>query len=189
MQVSGNVSIGEAAGKAARGMARLTGHPWPMIWSNVAGGVFVIVTLFLFGVLTELRLLPAWTWLIGLAVGMVGGIWLTVIVCRRLAMRTFKAALMARKVGNPLPVVIEMTDDHLINRTGEVETRMAWHVVSDVLRIDPYWVILAQGGQHYLPRRYFPDPETEKAFIAELLMQLDEDARARSDAARAFVAS
>lgn len=187
MQVSGSAYVGEAAAKAAKGMARLTGHPWPMIWSNVAGGVFVVVVLSLVGALTESRLLPAWTWLAALAVGIVGGIWLTMTVCRRLMLRTFKAALVSRHVTNPLPVVIEMTEDHLINRTGDVETRMSWGVVSDVLRIDPYWVILAQGGPHYLPRRYFPSPDSEQAFIMALLSHLTEEARARSDAARAFV--
>ena len=189
MQVSGSVYIGEAAAKAAKGAARLTGYPWPMIWSNIAGGVFVIVTLFGFGVLTELNLLPAWTWLLGLAVAMIGGIWVTMIVCRRLTLRSFKAGLAVRNVANPLPVIIELTDEHLINRTGDVETRMSWSVVSDVLRIDPYWVILAQGGPHYLPRRYFPDLEAEQAFITELLSHLHEDARVRSDAARAFIAA
>lgn len=187
MQISGSVYIGEAAAKAGKGVARLTGYPWPMVWSNVTGGVFVVVVLFGVSALTELHLLPAWTWLVGLVVAMIGGIWLTMVVCRRLTLRAFKAALAVRNVANPLPVLVEMTDAHLINRTGDVETRMAWGVVSDVLRIDPYWIILAQGGPHYLPRRYFPDVEAERAFITVLLSRLNEDARARCDAARAFI--
>ena len=186
MRSSGTLHIGEASSKAAKAMSRFTGHPWPLIWSNAAALVFVFAVIFGFSALSEAYALPSWGWLIALMTMLVGGVWVTMAVCRRLAVRAFKAALAARNVSDPLPVVIEIADGHLLNQTGEVETRTAWRAVSEILRIEPYWVILAQGGAHYVPRRYFGDIESEKAFVSAILARLTDEARARSDAARAF---
>lgn len=186
MRISGTIHIGEASAKAAKAMTRFTGHPWPLIWSNVAGLVFVAAAIFGFSAISQAYGLPSWGWLVTLLTALVGGIWVTMAVCLRLALQTFKAALAVRGVVDPLPVVIELTDTHLINQTGDVETRMVWRAVSEVLRIEPYWVVMAQSGAHYLPRRYFTDVESERVFVAALLAHMSEEARARSDAARAF---
>jgi hypothetical protein len=180
MKIEGHIHIGEASAWAPKACKPMTGHPWPMVVSNLVGGAVTIGAMMIQGGLQEAGLVPAWGWLVAILVGIVAGVWVTIIVCRRMAVGHFRKALAARDVPNPLATAYEVADGWLTMRSHVVETRAPLTAVSDVMKLGPYWALLIQGGPHFIPARYFKNPAEERAFLSLLSDGLPEETRARS---------
>lgn len=180
MKISGHIHVGEASAWGPRACKPMTGHPWPMIVSNLVGAAVAIGALLTQSVLQEAGLVPEWGWLVAILVGIVGGVWATMLVCRRMAVSHFCKALTARDVPNPLTTEYEVADGWLTTRSHAVETRTPLSAISDVTRLGPYWSLLIQGSPHFIPTRYFADPAEERAFLGLVNKGLTEGTRARS---------
>lgn len=180
MKISGQIFIGEAAPWAVRASKPLTGYPWPMILSNLLGGVIVLVACGTMGQLEKAGLVPKWGWPVFILVAVVGGTFACIKAQRSMQVDHFKQALLARDVPNPLDVAIEIKDGWLTTTTNAVETRAPLGAITDVSRIGPYWVLLIQGSPNYIPLRFFGSQDVERAFLSALNGGLSEGAQARS---------
>jgi len=180
MKISGQLFIGEASAWGAKASQPLSGHPWPMVWSNVVGSLVGIVCIFTAGILQSMGLAPGWIWAVGILTGVGGGVWATLRVCRSLVVRHFRKALLARDVQNPLPASMQVADGWLSTNTGVIETRAPLIAVSDISKIGPYWVLIIQGGAHFIPLRTFTSSTEELEFLRAIDDGISSAARRRS---------
>lgn len=190
MRVEGEIKVGEAAPWAQKASSRINGHPRPMILG-------IVVYLGVFGVLMFAWMLldqmffhaPWWVFYLPLIVFVIMAIHLTRKVCRKYSVRLATKALTERDLPNPVFGRFELTEDGLVAVSGRVEIRAPWKSVSDVFSAGPYWVIIVDALPVYLPKRFFPDVEAEKAFIVRLTSNAPQATRDRSPAAVAFAQS
>lgn len=123
-----------------------------------------------------------------MAAGIVA-IWISLRLCRGVTVRNFRRSLVARGIPDPVPTAFEVTPQNLICRSDGMEYRADWRAVTDLLRVGPYWVALAQAQPLMMPRRFFPDRAAEREFIGAILDRLEPAARARSGDALRFMAA
>ncbi len=174
------MQVGEASRWAGRAMRRLSGAPWPILLSNIIAVLEVILAGAVYTALNSRGLAPDWGWLPFLFFNAVCAIFISLSVCRRLSVRSFRKALAERDMPNPFHASIELGDDALVAIVGAVEYRAAWGGVSEVFRAGPYWIALAQAVPIYIPRRLFEGDAAEKVFLAQLLQKLGPGAVSRS---------
>lgn len=109
---------------------------------------------------------------VGLIVGMLIVRWLKGVTTRK--------ALAARGQSYDHPLTLRLTPEGLVYDLADVMLTARWNCVTDLYRTGKYWVFLFQTSAMVLPRRFFPTPEAERAFIAEALSRMPQAARGRS---------
>ncbi len=93
-----------------------------------------------------------------------------------------------RGVPDPMPIRVETTNEAMLFAVGEVTTRLPWAEVSELTLSRTRWVVVAHYSAWGIPRRFFHDAQAERAFVADILSRLSDQARARSGEAAAFAA-
>ena len=95
----------------------------------------------------------------------------------------------------PVNTLSYAIDDEALTIAGTVSTtRLNWAGVSELAPVGRgiggkgYWIMPAAGLVYYLPRRFFPTPQAETAFLAAMLARMTPQARARSGEARKLTA-
>lgn len=81
-----------------------------------------------------------------------------------------------------------ITNDELVIRTDDGEIRKAWSAVLEIAEEPAFWLFIVAEMSYFLPKRFFSDAPTHRAFIAECLSRLAPEARARSTDAERFAA-
>lgn len=180
MKIKGVIGIGEASAWTAQAMAPLSGHPWPqLISTGVTLGLMLPIAFLSIGAQSILGL-PWWVGLLGVGVGA----WIAGQVgaraCRAWAVRRFRKALHERDLIDPVNNSIELTPESFVYSSARVAMNVPWPAVSDVRAVGPYWVVLADSWPIFIPRRYFPANDGERAFIETMLEHMGPEARARS---------
>jgi hypothetical protein len=187
MQVGGIISVGEAAPVAARVLRRICGPLW--LRGVMAAGPPVIVGL-LAAVGEDLLLQalgrPSPDLLIGYFVGVVLGWMAWRPFYRKWMVARGRKRFAERGQDRELPTSIEVEPTGLRYAVGAVETRAQWSAVTDLFHVPGYWVFFVQGASMYVPDRFFPDAEAQRAFIGEALAHMTEASRKRSPDAEAF---
>jgi hypothetical protein len=187
MHVHGEMVVGEASRYAGRASGRLSGHPKPMIIANVVAALATVVPLAAFSVLQTAFDVPAWLWLPAVLLSGAFGFWAGPVACRSYTVKVFRKNLAERGLASRFPSSFEITETAFVSTTGRMTNSAEWAAVSDIVRTDPYWVLLVEGHPQFLPRRFFASPAEEKSFLSEILARMSTEARARSRDAEAFV--
>lgn len=184
MQASGIIHVGEAQGTARAVFGRLRGRS-------------AIYLTLLFGLLALGGIaggaLGAW---LGrddvspfVAFGMIAGFAVYILAARRVVTRTYRGSFAARGLAMEVPVAFTLTPDGLTCESGDLVQTARWPAVTDLFRAGHYWIFLAMGTPFYLPFRFFPTLDEERAFIAAALGHMTPQARERSEAAVSFARS
>lgn len=191
MQVSGAIKVGEAASVAARA-ARKTGG-LPFVRGMVAAGPPVLAG-FAGGVLENL----AWR-LAGrpdisdIFAGYVAGVVLGWFAWRPIFLKwcvgRFRRRFAARGHALELPMSLVIEPDALVHSVGAVEQRARWSAVTELFPVRGYWVFVVQASTIWAPDRFFPDEPARRAFIAEALAHMSNEARKRSAKAEAYASA
>jgi hypothetical protein len=100
--------------------------------------------------------------------------------------RTLKAIWAERGQQDPMAMRWIVGDEAFVVVQQGQETRIAWEGVSEVAPARRHWLVLANMAAHCVPRSCFTDVVAERAFVASIVAQLPEAARARSPEAVAF---
>jgi hypothetical protein len=91
-----------------------------------------------------------------------------------------------RGVPDPMPLSVETTGEAVLFSLGAVTMRIPWTEVSELTRSRTRWVFMANYSAVGVPRRLFPNPQAERAFVADALARISPEARTRSRDAAAF---
>lgn len=122
----------------------------------------------------------------GMAIGVACAFFAYWSLANYLARRRARKLWLERGFPAEVSVEIEATNVGLSYRSGDVSHLAKWNVVTEIFPSRGYWAFFVQGGTWLVPRRFFTDEADERAFIRGVLQSMDEDARNRSGAARAF---
>jgi len=187
MRVSGEVRIGEGAAFATRATAPITNAPWPflIIVAASALGGFLAVALGVF--LGRKGIIPQAFVPLAILIAWVLSFRISIRLSRAFNVRNFRRTLLARGIPDPVATVFEVTADCFICRSEGVEYRAEWRAITDLLRVGPYWVAIAQALPLMVPRRFFADQTAEQLFIGAMVERLGPAARARSGHALRFL--
>ena len=179
--ITGTIQIGEAqatvsaTGKRQRGS--LLWH-WVLMFS-LLGGV---------GLIGVLLAIPAKVdGGTGLTIGMIGGLLIYMRWSKILTVWRCRKTLMARGVPADLAVRWDVTDQSVRYQVGDVTTEAAWRAVTEIFHDKGWWIVMAQGTPMFAADRFFADDAAQRAFVAEVLSHLSDEARTRSAAAVKFV--
>jgi hypothetical protein len=124
-------------------------------------------------------------WLCGAAIIVV--IW--PLVQRRLNLWRVRTHFSERGQSTELAVAVDLSAEALAYSAGAVAYRAGWSAVTELFKVKGYWVLVVQGANYWVPRRFFSDPAAERAFVAEALSHMSQAAQKRSAWADAFVRS
>lgn len=117
------------------------------------------------------------------------GLGVGVLIVQLAAGPAMRRALARRGQAYEQALTFRMTPEAVAYDLGDVTMSARWSCVTDLYRTRGHWVFLVQSSAMVLPRRFFPNPEAERAFIAEALSRMTQAARARSPDATRFVAA
>ncbi|MEJ1937490.1 hypothetical protein WDZ92_45425, partial [Nostoc sp. NIES-2111] len=187
MKVEGDIRIGEGAAYATKATAPITKAPWPLLISMAVSAISTFAALGFSEVLADIGIIPSMLEPLVMIVAGGGAIIFSLRVCQAVQVRNFRRSLHARGVSDPLWTAFEVTDQGLICRSDAMEYRADWRAVTDLLKVGPYWVALAQAQPLMLPRRFFADSAAETAFVSAVFERLAPEAQARSRDAHHFV--
>lgn len=179
MRVEGEIQIGEANRWGGRAYRPLTGAPWPTVVSAVSTALVISSAAGLSSILTAWGA-PEWASLSAFIGLLIAGVIVGHRTGRSVGVRLFRKHLLERGTPLLLPTTVEITPDALLWRSGGAETSFSWSSVSEVNRVGPYWVVIAQATLVYIPQRFFADKQAEAAFVDALIDRLEPAARARS---------
>ncbi|HUO99202.1 MAG TPA: hypothetical protein VMU01_11065 [Rhizomicrobium sp.] len=84
--------------------------------------------------------------------------------------------------------VVTLTPDGLAFDDSTTIATTKWQYVSELYGIGGYWVFLMPVEPLFLPKRWFSDEASERAFVRKALGYMTEEARARSKKAVKFAA-
>ncbi len=116
------------------------------------------------------------------------GLGVGLLVIQILAPRLMRKALAKRGQPYEQPLTLRLTPEGLVYDLADMTMTARWSSVTDLYQTRKYWVFLVQSSAMVLPRRFFANPEAERAFIGEALSRMSDAARARSpEAARLLV--
>lgn len=188
MHIEGEVAVGEAVRYAPRATSRINGHPKPMLFSIVIMLIIMLLLMLVFSVLHSTFEWQDWLVLPGLVTSAIVAGMVSTRLSRAYAVRIARRELARRGLRTPVANRFEITPEGFRSLTGSVETRAPWTAVSDLFPVGPYWVVIADAWPFYMPKRFFSSGAEEKQFLASMLDNMTEDARARSAAAARFIA-
>jgi len=180
--IAGDIKYGETLGAGRVMSARLTGSYW---LPSIVFAVVILIGVLSLPIVLDLLIPTQSVWLgLPITVLYVGGsCWAYVRISRRRTRRAWER----RGIISPFPTTFTLEDDVFVVSSETSETRMAWQGVSEILQTKTHWIFIAAGVGYCLPRRFFGDMESEKAFVTEALARITQDAQARSQQAAAFV--
>lgn len=175
--ITGTIRIGEAQATVNATARRLRGGLWwYWVLMLVLGVGMGLLGLWLSS-LAKLNLLIGW-----LAGAFVGGLAyqrlskaLTVWRCRQ--------TLTGKGVPLDLPVRLEISPDTFTYAVGDVVSTAKWAAVTEVFYDKGWWIFLVQANPWFAAERFFANDDDRRAFLAEALAHMSDDARARSPAA------
>jgi hypothetical protein len=189
MEVSGSIGLAELVGASGRLRWRVFG-----LWRYACLGLYAIylgVGFLLFQLVDRmsradlLRGHPDLYLVIFVATMLV-----SVVVIARLyrgLMRRVQIGIAAaRGHEDPAAVTVAATPEGLRIAGATSDTRVAWAGISEIAPTPTQWLFITGGMGYVVPRRFFPDVETQRAFLRLALGHMAETARARSKKAVAF---
>jgi len=180
--ITGDINYGETIGAGRVISQRLTGSFWlPQIifFAVVMGGVLGLP------ILLGLLLPRSLAWLnFPIILIYLGGSWWAFA---RISRRRLRRAWESRGIGGPFPTVFTLEDDVFVVTSETSETRIAWRAISEIVQTKTHWIFIAAGLGYCLPRRFFGDVESEKAFVASALARIAQAGQTRSRKAALFV--
>jgi hypothetical protein len=180
VRVQGETHIGEAAAYSGRATARLMNARLPLFLTIAIVGAVIGATVGLSEAFAE----PISTIVVlAVAIPLIG---LALRIWRGFVVQNFRRNLMRRGMPNPVLTEYEVTPEAFICRSEGMEYRANWNVVTDLFKLGPYWVALAQAIPLVLPSRFFADGAAERAFVAAMLEHMEPSARDRSAQALEF---
>ena len=97
-------------------------------------------------------------------------------------------AWMARGVPAVSPIIYRIEEAGLVLESPNSMTRVAWAGMSQIAPGNQSWLFIGPGQAWFLPTRFFPDRQQERAFLATCLEKLSPEARTRSGEVAALVA-
>jgi hypothetical protein len=181
MQASGEIRLGET-GAASRMLGR------KLAGNGLVPLVIALAALIGISVLSQ-TVIPVFFPDSGLWVELaiiliaVGGFWGFLRWQRHSLIRGWQA----RGVPLQSPVTFRLAPDALEVEQATWIARYRWPGISELTQTKAHWVYIGPGLAYCLPKRFFANPAEERAFIRSSLEHMTTDARARSDAANAFV--
>lgn len=183
MQIGGDMRFGEAS-SAAWAISRVYGVGAGRLALYL---LIVMVAMLSLSSLSEALLPPALANAAALPIIMVVGLGGIVGILR---LRQWQVGQALRKRGQSLltPITFAADDRGFVIDSAEMNLRIAWTAVTDLVQTRAHWVFLAGGMGYCVPRRFFAKVEDERAFVRAALAQFSEGARGRSRKATAFVA-
>lgn len=175
--ISGTIRIGEAQPTVSATARRLRGGLWwYWVLMLVLGGGLGVLGLWLSS-LAKLNLVIGW--LVGVFAGGIAyqrlSKALTVWRCRR--------TLTGKGVPLDLPVRLEILPETFTYAFGDVVSTAKWSAVTEVFFDKGWWIFLVQANPWFAAERFFASDDDRRAFLAEALAHMSEEARARSPAA------
>lgn len=189
MKVEGTVRMGETShAERLQGRALLGLKPWInwLFWGGVVVGGLAGITFagWSFG----LAGLPEDRWGgVAAAIGLIGGIFVAMVLGLALWGRRWRAEMAARGWIDPVPLSVDLTPEAVVISTPEVETRVAWPAIYRLDQVGRFWLLQYRHEPVWIPRRFFTNRDEEKAFISQIIGHMDDAAKARSWAALARV--
>jgi hypothetical protein len=193
--VSGLLKIGEAqstlrnVGKRQRGSANFF---YLILVALMMGGMFagIMIAFAVFLALDFEKIHYGWdAGSVSMWVGWFGmftGAVLYQRICKGLTVARFRKRLIQKGSPAELPLRMEIAPENLLYDVGDVKHMAKWSCVSEVFPSHGYWIFLAQASPFFAPKRFFADPDAERAFLKEALAHMSEAARGRSKEAVAF---
>jgi hypothetical protein len=181
--IHGTIRIGEAQATMAATGKRQRGS---LIWH----WALMSVLIFGMGLLGTVLSIPArMDGNVGLIIGMIGGLLIYTQWSKPLTVWRFRKTLMAR--GVPLDVALswDLSGDEIVYRIGDIVTHAPWRAVTEIFHEKGWWIVMAQGTPLFAADRLFADAAAQRAFVAEILSHMSEEARGRSGEAVKFVSS
>jgi hypothetical protein len=180
-EVSGILQAGEASATARALAARQRGparnYYAALIGLAVGGGLLGVLAVRLLGTPEPID---------GFAPGVMLGALVYLFVARRLATLGFRRTLVSRGLSTAFPLRMHVTDEALVYEIGDIRQAAQWRSVTEVLRVKDYWIVIAQATPFFAPRRFFPNEQAERRFVADVLAHMTPKARERSAAAADF---
>ena len=179
--VSGTIRIGEAQATMAATGRRQRGS---MLWF----WALMLVSVVIMGLVGIALSIPAKANAgLGLFIGMMAGLviynrWSKVLIVWR-----YRKTLMARGVPPEVAIRWELTPEEIVYQAGALTTRAPWRAVSEIFPEKGWWIVMAQGTALFAADRFFADDVARRAFVADVLSHLSEEAKARSASAVKFV--
>ena len=178
MEASGLMSVGEPAAALAYVKARRGLSPRQV-------KAILLSCMLALGIPVALWFSETWLDAVVAVEATIGGLILGIVLVHLLSGPAMRKAFALRGQGHKLPLTLRLKPDALVYELGAMTTTSPWSSVTDLYQTQKHWVFLVQSSAMVLPRRFFPSPEAERAFIVEALSRMPEAARARSpDATR-----
>jgi hypothetical protein len=126
---------------------------------------------------------------IGLCVGMLAGLLVYAQWSKALTVWRYRKTLMARGVPLDIALCWDLSAGEIVYQVGDITTRAPWRAVTEIFHEKGWWIVMVQGTPLFAADRLFADAAAQRAFVAEVLSHVSEDARARSEKAVKFVGS
>lgn len=179
--ITGSIQIGEAEATVGATGKRQRGS---MLW-HWALMVALVGVVGLIGVVLSIPAgLDSGT---GFGIGMIGGLFIYARWAKLLTVWRCRKTVTGQGVPLDLPVRWELTEDDIAYQIGGLVSRAPWRAVSEIFHDKGWWIVMVQGTPWFAADRFFADEAAQRAFVAEVLSHLTEDALARSAAAVKFV--
>jgi hypothetical protein len=173
-KVGGTIKIGEAMPTAGATGRRQRGGIW---WYWVLMLVLVLGLGF-FGLwLSNVAdINPTIGWLAGALTGMLlYSRWSKLLLLWR-----FRRTQAAKGVPLDVDIAVEITDEAIVYRIGDLTTHAKWRAVTEVFPEKGWWIVMAQSSSMFIADRFFANEDDKRAFLRELMLHVSDDARARS---------
>lgn len=97
--------------------------------------------------------------------------------------RAYSAGLIERGIAAHRDCAFTLNEQGITVRCGEDLNQMSWRMVSEIGLERDHWLLVGVTSW-FLPRRFFVDPEAERAFLELALRNLPRKALDRSQSAQ-----